>query len=502
MLLRLLGFVAVAVVALTPAHAEWHEASTDHFVIYADQKQEQVQRFAERLERYHSAMQYLLKRDRAKPSPSNRVTVYVVSNEAQVRKLQGGDNRFVAGFYIPRAQGTLAIVPKVQAGVSEFDLSGERVLLHEYAHHVMYGNSAYSYPLWFSEGFAEFYGAASFEKDGGVGLGQPALNRLIELIQAKNVPIELLLDTKAYRTNKGDKKGYDEFYGRSWLLFHYLSFSKERTGQMSTFLKHLGEGKSEIEAARSSFGDLKKLDKELESYAKSKKMSYWKLKPEALKIGTIGVRQLDQGEAAIMPVRIRSRRGVDEASAKEVVSLARAVAAKYPQNAAVLDALSEAEFDAGNDDAAIKAADAATAINPKSINAMLQKGYAMARKAETAAEPKKAWAAVRSQFLKANAIENDHPIPLIHYYRSYVDSGSEPTKNALDGLVWAMELAPFDKELRLNTASALIGKERYDEAIMALKPIINEAHDEAIGKMAQELTAKAEEAKAEAVKKK
>jgi Flp pilus assembly protein TadD len=200
-----------------------------------------------------------------------------------------------------------------------------------------------------------------------------------------------------------------------------------------------------------------------------------------------------------MPVRIRSKRGVDEDGAKEVAPLARAVAAKHPKDAAVLDALAEAEFDAGNDDAAIKAADAAIALNPSNINALLQKGYAMARMADSAKVPKKAWGAVRKQFLKVNEIENDHPIPLVRFYQSYVANGDEPTDNALDGLVWAMELAPFDKGLRLNVAKALIDRERFDDAIIALRPILNETHNEELGKFAQELKAMAESKKAEAV---
>jgi tetratricopeptide (TPR) repeat protein len=502
MLYRILAFVLALLFVTSTARAEWHEASSDHFLIYADQKELQVRNFAERLERYHSAMQYLLKREGRIPSPSNRVTVYVVNNQDQVRKLFGGDNRYIAGFYVPRAGGTFAIVPRIESGASEFDLSGERVLLHEYAHHVMHGSSAYSYPLWFSEGFAEFYAAAGFEKDGGVGLGRPANHRAAELFLANNVPIEQLLDTDAYWAKKAKNKGYDEFYGRSWLLFHYLTFSSNRKGQMDQYLSAIGQGKPELAAAKSAFGDLKELDKELDRYLKQKKMSYFNLKPSLLKTGDIRLRMLDKGEAAVMPVRIRSKRGVDADGAAKLLPEARAVAAKFPNSAPVLSALAEAEHDAGNDDAAIKAADAAVGIDPANVNALLQKGYAMARKAEDAKDGKKAWAAVRAQFLKVNKIENDHPIPLIRYFESYGQNGDEPTDNALKGLVWALELAPFDKGLRFNVAQALINKGEYDDAIVTLKPIANDSHNEEMGKVVQALIAAAEEKKvAEAAEK-
>jgi tetratricopeptide (TPR) repeat protein len=496
MLFRILAFVSALLFVTSVARAEWHEASSDHFLIYADQNEEQIRRFAERLERYHSAMQYLLKREGRIPSPSNRVTVYVVNNQDQVRKLFGGDNRYIAGFYVPRAGGTFAIVPRIQSGASEYDLSGERVLLHEYAHHIMYGTSAYSYPLWFSEGFAEFYGATGFAKDGGVDIGRPAQHRVAELLLANNVPIELLLDTKAYWQSKSKAKGYDEFYGRSWLLFHYLTLSGKRPGQATQYLSAINQGKSEMEAAKQAFGDLKILDKELDQYLKRGKILYKPLPASLLKTGEIRLRMLDKSEAAVMPVRIRSKRGVDADGAVKLLPEARVVAAKFPNSAPVLSALAEAEYDAGNDDAAIKAADAAVAIDPANVNALLQKGYAMARKADDAKDGKKAWSAVRAQFLKVNKIENDHPIPLIRYFESYGQNGDEPTDNALKGLVWALELAPFDKGLRFNVAQALINKGEYDDAIATLKPIANDSHEEELGKVVQAMIVVAEEKKA------
>ena len=38
------------------ARAEWHEASSDHFLVIADQKEKDVREFTERLERYHSGL--------------------------------------------------------------------------------------------------------------------------------------------------------------------------------------------------------------------------------------------------------------------------------------------------------------------------------------------------------------------------------------------------------------------------------------------------------------
>jgi tetratricopeptide (TPR) repeat protein len=361
----------------------------------------------------------------------------------------------------------------------------------------MYGVSSRSYPLWMSEGFAEFYSNAKFDKDGSVGLGLPATQRAMEIAYAKNVPIEHLLDTKTYLANKG--KQHDEFYGRSWLLFHYLFFAETRKGQLGKYHDLLKTGTAELDAAKSAFGDLDALDKELGRYLKQKKLSYIKITASALSTGTINIRELDEGEAAIMPTRIRSKRGVTDKTAPELVPDARKIAAQFPQNAAVLSALAEVEFDAGNLKEAIVAADAAIAIDANNINARLQKAYALGRQADDISDEKsakKAWATVRAELLKINAIENNHPIPLIQYYLTYARGGTPPTANAVQGLEWALALAPYDESLRFAVAQQQIFEERYDDAIDAMLPIANSPHQSEMTDAARKMIERAQAAKA------
>src|SRR4030095_15960132 len=160
------------------ALADWHEASSDHFVIYADESEKEIRKYSDRLERYFSAMSVVLPSKKIKPSPSNRVTIYVVSSERIVRKLYGSgqDARYIDGFYMPRAGGSLAIIPPIDVMGTNASHS-ELVLMHEYAHHFMAENAPYLVPRWYGEGFAEYFATARFEKDGTVGLGLPAQHR-------------------------------------------------------------------------------------------------------------------------------------------------------------------------------------------------------------------------------------------------------------------------------------------------------------------------------------
>jgi tetratricopeptide (TPR) repeat protein len=467
------------------ARAEWHEASSPHFLVYADQSEKQVRAFSEMLERYRSAMRVLYKLPDTPISPSNRLTVFVVRNADQVRKLLGDGSRYTQGFYQSRAGGSVAFIPRVDSnGVEGRVTDGELVLLHEYAHHFMYSAFSGSAPLWFTEGFAEFYATAKFEKDGSVGLGLPARHRSAELLYAKDVPLDVLLSTRKYRETA--TSSYDAFYGRSWLLFHYLMLSGKRPGQLADYLVRLNKGEGEETAAVNAFGDLAVLSKELGRYLQTRRMSYMNIGAGRIATGAIAIRPLSEAEAAILPVVMRSKRGVNEEQAKLVVEDARKIAATYPDDAFVQTALAEAEYDAGNDDAAIAAADRAIAKDPKAINALIQRMYALFRKAEDDSSDAM-WPKVRAAVSAANSVENDNPIPLSFFYRTFAAEGKTPPPVAIQGLEKALNLAPYDTGLRLTLAQYQIKSDAKDGARETLGPLINHPHDTTLATLARKL---------------
>jgi tetratricopeptide (TPR) repeat protein len=473
--MRYPALAALTVLFLAPsAHAEWLEASSDHFVIYSDEGEERVYEFSQRLERFHAAMTHVFGAKRTNPSPSNRVRIFAVANPATVRKVLGLKNRFIAGVYIPRAGASVALIPRLKKA-SKQELTGETILYHEYAHHFMRAVlTARAYPRWFNEGFAEFFAGVKFNSDGSILLGTPPMYRAVELRYAREVPIRTLLSFDGGAGPSGPR--FDSFYGQSWVLFHYLQMEPARKGQLVKYERLLASGQQALEAAEGAFGDLNELDRNMGAYMARRKINVSVIDGAALTTGPISVRKLRQGEAAMMPTIMESKVGVTSEEAQELVPLARKVASTYPDDALVLAALAEAEFDAGNDDAAIAAADRALAIDPQQIDAHIQKGYALARKVESGGLPPESWKDVRAQFVKANKVENDHPIPLMHFYLTYTKAGVKPTKNAVDGLEWALALAPYDSSLRWLVAQQMVSDDRLGDAVQTLGPLAYSPH--------------------------
>lgn len=485
-----LAWLALVLCAPAAANAEWREASSRHFLVYSEGSEQSLRDFATKLEKFDKAMRIRLGLEDVDLGPANRVTVYIVDNQAAVERLARRSN--VAGFYSGRAGGSIAVIPRSHGSGGLNDLAPATILLHEYSHHIMLHNAAIAYPAWFREGFAEFNSTARFEKDGSIGFGAAANHRAWGLVGMSPLPIEVLFDPTRRKLNRPEWEA--TIYGRGWLLTHFLMFEPKRVGQLGKYIEALNRGMGSLEAARAAFGDLKTLDRELKDYVDRRRIPYLRVRPDLLAIGPVALRTLSRGEATIMDLRIRSRVGVNKDDAGPVALAMRKAAAPFASDAAVQAALAEAEFDAGNLDQAQGAAERAIAADPKNIDGYLYKArVAMARAKDGSGDKTALWKEARRLILQANRVDPNDPEPLIFFYRTFVDQGAAPTRNAVEGLLQAFELAPQDGGLRINVARQLLVDGKAAEARAALAPIAYDPHGGAFGQAVSAVIAKLDE---------
>ena len=456
-----------ATLALLPASASaaWYEAKSPNFVIYSDDDPETVRTFAVKLESFDAALRRSRDIVEQSPIPSQRLTVYVLRNIDAVEALLHRSN--VAGFYIPRQSGSVAFVPRTGRDRNRESLSAEHVLLHEYAHHFMYRTwGAAAFPAWLVEGFAEFNATANVAPD-KVVLGAPPLYRGYGLLQRDLVPMRALLTGRPRAANESQT-----FYGRAWALTHYLTFEPQMKTPFAAYIDALGQGKDQ-QAAISILGDPGALDSALNRYVMRRRLSVITIDVREAVTGDVTVRPLQPGEGAMMPVRIRSQRGVDAAAAARLVPEARRIAATYPADAAVQVELAEAEFDARNYKEADAAAARALAADPAMIRAMIYRGLAQQRIALAAGNDEAAtWKTIRGWFIQANKADPDDPWPLSAFYYSF----AAPTANARKGLLYAQQLAPYDRSLTMEAARVHLDAGNAAPATTLLQRIAYDPH--------------------------
>jgi tetratricopeptide (TPR) repeat protein len=481
--------VAVAFAATaTQADAAWYQASSKHFVIYANESPRELSGFASGLERFDQAVRFVRRMDDPPVGDGNRLIVFVMPSVGSVQKLLGGD-RFIEGFYTGRASGSYAFVPRTTGEEGPGSLNADTIFFHEYAHHLMFQMIDRPLPEWVVEGFAEFMSTVRFEKNGDVGLGVPAYHRAWGLIEGDQLPLETMLSGNYSKLTMDQR---ESIYGRGWLLIHYTTFEKSRAGQLDHYVDLLSKGTPALDAARTAFGDLKELDHDLKSYLNRGTMNYLRLPSSKFHDETIDVRPLSEGAAKVMPLRMQSKRGVNDKTAEPLAVQVRAIEARYPGDELVELSLSEAEIDSGHFDAAEAAADRALKANPRDTKAFVFKGRATAERAAklSGAERRAMFETARHLFIQANKIDTEDPEPLVEFYKVFVAEGVRPTSNAIAALHYASDLAPQDEGLRMNSAVQYLNEGKLAEAKHALTVIAYDPHGNELSKVARTIIEK------------
>lgn len=464
----MLGLVALFLVQ-TPAFAAWREAKTKHFIIFSEQSPNKLRAFASELEQFDRGVRLLRASEDPALSDSGRLTIYVLRNREEIARMARTDSSGLAGFYISRASGSLAFVHSDEDNTRPGALAAKTVFFHEYAHHLMLQSMNLALPLWVTEGSAELFATARKEKDGSMTFGAPPQHRAYGLFQLNSLTTEELVGATNAKYTPAER---EQIYARGWHLIHMLQFDKSRKGQLELYAANIQKGMSAINAARVAFGDLKILDRDLQRYRKFAGVSISK---GAFSDNDVAIRELSEAENAILPVAMRSHYGVDAVLARTVVDDARKVAARFPDDVTVLAALAEAEQDADNDPAAVAAADRALAKVPNYSKALIMKAralLAMGRAKRTNAD----WAGLRAVIGKANKIDPDNPEPLMLFYQSYQAQGIAATPNAVEGLLYAHQLVPRDRNLRMMAVRQMIASNRLVEAELLFGPMAYDPH--------------------------
>ncbi|HEY1143508.1 MAG TPA: hypothetical protein VGE68_05685 [Sphingomicrobium sp.] len=464
--------VALAAILVVPslASAKWYEATSRHFNVYSEQKPEELRAYASKLERYDSAVRAV----RMMSDPANqhdRLTVYLVQDADQVARLAGAPGSGILGFWKSRAAGPVAFANS-QPKRSRYDLDGQTVFFHEYLHHMMLQDATKTYPTWMSEGYAEFFAPTEFSPDGSAVIGKPPQYRGWELHNLEGMPLAEMLGGIYNQTTGAE---WVSQYSHGWLLTHYLAFEPSRQGQIDRYVNAIQAGVPALEAAKQAFGDLKKLDKELDAYLSRKTIPTRTIPASLIKVGEVDIRPLAPDEEAVLPVRLKLDAGVEAGEARAVAGQARGAAQQYPNSALVLSTLARAEFEAKHYAEASAAADKALALDPKSLQASVYKGRSMMELAK--ANPASAdWKAIRGWFSKANHLDPEAPEPLMLYYQSFVRQNATPPEQAVDGLLAAIEDSPRDVDMRLMGVIELLKEGDRKTAEMLYGPVAYDPH--------------------------
>ena len=498
-------FALILLLFARPAFAAtWHEAETAHFRIASAGNEKDLRQLAERLEYFNTLLRMATGVSES-GHPVVKVRVFLVGSVEDVKRLFGDMKSDVAGFYSPRDDGAIAVVPR---STGDGIFTGQLVLFHEYSHHFMLQYSPMAYPSWYVEGFAEIASTASFEREGAITYGKAASHRQYELVEGMSYPVAKMLDGTYL---KDSQKGRGWSYGDAWTLTHYLTFSDKRHSQLRDYLNAINAGKKMSEAA-TAFGDLAALQHEVTLYLDGRSFPYRAVPLPKDAAGVITIRTMSPAEAALIDFTVEFERHMqlpskndDPKDDKKVdfdqrladakrdrtewMAKVEAVAARYPGETAGWLMLADARCTAEEFAQCTAAADRALVIDPNNERGLVRKAETMIGLAGELPAPQRQASITTAQglLLKANSADPNDPLALMWFYRSYAAIGKAADADGLDALISVVQLIPQQPDPRLILAQELMRRGRLRDAGIILRPLAYSPHESGASRRARQL---------------
>ena len=280
MVIRILLSALLLSATLAPArdkNENWIQITSPHFVVVTNAGEKQGRRIADQFERMRSLFHVLFPKAQM-DSAGAPIIVLAVKDEKDFRALEPQEylargSLKLGGLFLQAADKNYVLM--------RLDVEGDHpysIIYHEYTHFLLRRLSEWM-PLWMNEGLAEFYQNTDIhEKD--ASLGKPSFDDLEWLRQNRLLPVATLfaVDQKSpyyHEENKGSI-----FYAESWALVHRIMINdfQQKTHLMLDYASLLAQKVDPVMAAQQTFGDLKKLQSDLNNYVMQGSYTYFQMK--------------------------------------------------------------------------------------------------------------------------------------------------------------------------------------------------------------------------------
>ena len=274
--------LAFAVILLASAAApgrekpeRWLEVRSPHFTVVSNSSEKQARQVADQFERIRSVFRAAF--PRASVDPASPITVFAVKDEKSFRALEP-DAWLAKGQ--ARRTGLFQRGPERNYVLMQLDAEGDHpyaVVYHEYTH-LLASPFAQWLPLWFDEGLAEFYENTEI-RNKEVWLGRPSEGNIELLRENRLLPLATLFAVDHSSPYYNEEHKGSIFYAESWALVHDLTFEdrKHGTRRLTDYLDLVSSGVDPTAAAVRAFGELKPLERALESYVHQASFDYFRM---------------------------------------------------------------------------------------------------------------------------------------------------------------------------------------------------------------------------------
>ena len=435
-------------------HDKWVEVRSPNFIVVSNAGEGAARKVAVQFEQIRALFRDSFDYVRAHASPV--ITILAVKDEDSLRELlpeywETKGHSHPAGIFINSFY-------QFQVGV-DLAASGENpyeAIYHEYYHSVTMPYFP-GLPVWMAEGLADLYGNTEIgDKDASVGFPSSAL--IAELRTHTLIPLATLFQVDHNSPYYNEQNKVSIFYAESWALTHYLVLGDQQAHQsaVATYLGALDQGATQEQAAAKAFGDLGKLQTDLEHYIHSFSFPYVKVPaPAKIAPNELQVRALSDAESDAY----RGGFLVGHRQYKYAQPLLEEAARLDPQLALAQENLALLHYAQQERTEALASLSAAIALDSKNaFTRYLRASLSFSGGGAAARDPQ-----VEDDLRQAVAA-NPNFAPTYGLLATYLTTQGEKLPEALDFAQKGVALEPGRTEYQFALAQVLARMRRYDEA--------------------------------------
>lgn len=450
------------VLLCTGARADtWTQVRSTHFVVNTDAGADRGRQLTLRFEQMRAIFGQLILRSEVNLPVPLTIIAFRNSDEMQAHvPVFQGKAVDLSGFFVGRPDRDY-IVLDLSAG------NGGTTVVHEYAHTLLDGNYPPT-PLWFDEGFADYFSTIDVLRD-GVEIGKPPQGYLGLLRSSPWIPLGELLqvqpDSKTY--NLSDRRSL--FYAESWVLVHYLFDTQQLTAAGQYFGLVESQHAPVEQAVQQAFGvSSQQLEQQLKKYYQSPQAvsRILKLPLDVTKANTYAAEKIPPVDAQAMLA------GLDvhmETHQQRGMKVLQDLLRQNPDNELALCHLGYAYLQKDDPDGAAEYFERAAKLNSADAwvhyySALLRHGSGEKLSPEeleaTKADLKEA-VRLRPQFADA------------YNLLGLAEMESGDLQLSIRDLTTAAQLSPRNESYRANLAQAFIFARKWDDATALLQILAN-----------------------------
>ncbi len=465
--LKAIGLAIAVFASALPAvaSAEWRRAESERFIVYSDGDERVLRDYVQKLENFDRVLRY----ETGLPieeAPPRKLPIYLVARHAGLEVVRPGLSERIVGFYSASRDDIYAIGIRTRG--EDF------VLLHEYVHHFMMQNFRTGYPAWFVEGFAEYYMTAELTPN-RVMLGKPTQGRT-DWLYGPWIPLSDLLTKRSGQITQRQ----ETYYPLSWLVTHWFLSDPARKARLNTYMRETGAGADPIAAMERAAGmPLPEFERTLRTYLMGPlRYSGFGFDFPRAEV-TVTVLPASANDLLLISQRLKS--WVDEDEKAAVLTQTRtAVGARTDTFAR--RTLARAEIDLGDAEAGKAILVGLVEADGEDVESLqLLAENALNQREKDDADPIALGREASGYLRRAYAANPDNYLTLYLLGRVRIGQPGYPTDNDMEIWGQAFHLAPQLDEIRINTAQALLIRDRKAEAIAVLTPLANSPHSGGAG---------------------